>query len=258
VIDARVLAAYDDFRLDIDAHIPDATLTGLVGPNGSGKSTLLKSLAGVTDFEGEVRYNGQTFTSYSHRERVRLLSYVAQSAGTPPAISVRQLVEMGRSAGSGLFWKPSSADAQAVDFALHNAGLSDLADRPVTALSGGQVQRAMTARAFAQGAQHMLLDEPTNHLDLHHQHALLGMLKSITVDEGFSVGIALHDLALAAQYCDRLIVLHNGATVAEGNPLDVLTPSLLNEVFGIDAVLERRNGTPTLVVNGATAPAEVV
>lgn len=237
------------FSLDVRAEIPGPAVVGVAGPNGAGKSTLLHAMAGVQESGGSVTYNGAELRRMPRRERVRAVAYVEQHHGTPPDITVGQLAAMGASAGQGAFWR-ATAGAPAVDAALGATGLTCLRGRSLRTLSGGQLQRAMIARALAQDSEHVLLDEPTNHLDLRHQHELMLLLREVMRRRGSTVVTAVHDLGLAAAYCDLLLVLDGGRAAAFGPPRDVLTPDLLRGVFGVDGAFEEVAGAPTLVVHG--------
>lgn len=218
---------------DITFSIDSPSVTGIIGPNGSGKSTLLKALAGVHDFTGEALYDGHPLASLPRRKRVKRLSYVAQHSGPAVPLKVREVVELGRTAGRGPFATPTTEDEAIVVKALTHTDLTDLSERRLSELSGGQVQRAMVARAMAQRATHMLLDEPTNHLDPRHQYKLMEILRHLGDEHRTAIVLALHNLELAARYCDRLIVLQTGSVIADGTPDDILTPRLLEQVFGV-------------------------
>ncbi|MCT1564048.1 ABC transporter ATP-binding protein [Corynebacterium glucuronolyticum] len=228
------------------------TIVGLVGPNGSGKSTLLKSLAGVHHFDGSVLFDGKPLTSYRINERVHHLSYVAQHSGAAIPLTVREVVQLGCSAGRGPFSQTQAGDEERITRALHHSALEDLADARLSELSGGQVQRAMVARAMAQQASTMLLDEPTNHLDLHHQYRLMDLLSHISTQHNTVIILAIHDLALAARYCDHLLLINGGTVENDGPPLEVLTADVLARVFRVNGSLTRSSGgVPSLVIDGA-------
>lgn len=249
-VDVRVYRG--EFSLDVRTEIPGPAVVGIAGPNGAGKSTLLHAMAGVQDSVGAVTYDGAELRRMPRRERVRTVAYVEQHHGSPPDITVSQLVAMGAGAGRGVLWRPATA-SPAVGAALDATGLRGLRDRSLRTLSGGQLQRAMIARALAQDSEHLLLDEPTNHLDLRHQHELMLLLRDVMVQRGATVVAAVHDLGLAATYCDLLLVLDAGRAAAFGSPGDVLTPELLRGVFGVDGAFEDVAGAPTLVVHGPLA-----
>ncbi|MGA4842197.1 ABC transporter ATP-binding protein [Streptomyces sp. G45] len=218
----------DDVSLDV---APGETV-GLIGPNGSGKSSLLRCLAGLrAPTAGAVAYDGEPIRGWGARRIARRLAFVEQAADTDSELRVVDVVGLGRTP-FGDRWRGADArDRAVVAAALDRLGLTGLRERPWKALSGGERQRAHIARALAQQPYAILLDEPTNHLDVKHQLELLGLLAA--TDQ--TVLVALHDLALAARHCDRLLLLHGGRLVAAGPPKDVLTPELLAEVFEVDA-----------------------
>ena len=162
---------------------------------------------------------------------------------------MRESVDLGRTPHRAWLSGQSRSDAEAVLDALDEVGLSDLADRDVTDLSGGERQRVSVARALCGGASLLLLDEPTNHLDLRHQIAVVELLRA-RARTGTTIVVTLHDLRLAAETCDDIVVLHRGSVVAAGAPLDVLTPSVLAEVFGVEGRLVHDEDGPRLVVKG--------
>ncbi|MEU7028453.1 ABC transporter ATP-binding protein [Streptomyces sp. NPDC046275] len=211
-------------------------VTGLLGPNGSGKSTLLRVLAGVlAPHAGVVTLDGDPLAGLPRRAVARRLATVEQHADTQVDLTVADVVRLGR-VPHRRAWAPASAgDAAAVRSALARTGLADRADRAWRTLSGGERQRVQIARALAQEPRELLLDEPTNHLDIQHQLDLLALLSGL----GLTSVIALHDLNLAAMYCDHLVVLRAGRVVADGPPERVLTEELIAEVYGVRAAVSR-------------------
>jgi len=207
---------------------PGATV-GLLGPNGSGKSSLLKLLAGVDrPSSGTVHLDGEPLTRMSRRRLARRVAMVAQHAETELHITVREVVRLGRIPHTGMIGADTDGSA-AVDAALAATGLQDLADRYWHMLSGGERQRVQIARALAQDPDHLLLDEPTNHLDIAHQLEILALIRTVNV----TTVVALHDLNLAAMFCDHVVVLSGGAIVAVGTPIQVLTEDLIGTVYGV-------------------------
>ncbi|MCY9783469.1 ABC transporter ATP-binding protein [Nocardiopsis sp. EMB25] len=216
---------------------------GLLGPNGSGKSTLLRLLSGVlAPSTGAVTLDGLPLPRFGRRAVARRVATVQQNAHTQTELTIRDVVALGRIPHRRP-WSPLSAtDARAVAAALERTGLTDRADRFWHTLSGGERQRAQIARALAQEPSELLLDEPTNHLDIQYQLDLLELVTGLPV----TTVIALHDLNLAAMYCDRLLVLRDGRAVAEGKPAEVLTPSLIGEVYGVRAEVTSDRGRPVI------------
>lgn len=230
--------------------LDDVTLTprpgetiGLLGPNGSGKSTLLRLLAGVLGpSAGTVTLDGRPLHRVGRRVAARRVATVQQHAHTQTELTVREVVALGRIPHRRSWTPMTSDDLAAVARALERTGLTDRADQSWHTLSGGERQRTQIARALAQEPDQLLLDEPTNHLDIQYQLELLELVTSLPV----TAVIALHDLNLAAMYCDRLVVLKDGRAVAEGTPDQVLTPALIAEVYGVPAEVARGAGGPVV------------
>ncbi|GGZ27157.1 ABC transporter ATP-binding protein [Streptomyces poonensis] len=233
-----------DGRLVLDgvdlAPAPGSTV-GLLGPNGSGKSTLLRLLAGVlAPASGVVTLDGDPLAGLNRRDVARRIAVVEQQADTQVELTVLDVVRLGR-VPHRRAWTPASAhDERAVQEALERTGLTDRARQSWHTLSGGERQRVQIARALAQEPRELLLDEPTNHLDIQHQLELLNLVTDLPV----TTVIALHDLNLAALYCDELVVLRAGRVVARGEPREVLTEELIAEVYGVRATVTCPEGRP--------------
>ncbi|MEU0173553.1 ABC transporter ATP-binding protein [Streptomyces massasporeus] len=228
-----------DGRLILDgvALAPETGSTvGVLGPNGSGKSTLLRLLAGLfTPTSGMVTLDGTPLGDLPRRTVARRLAVVEQQSDTQVALTVEDVVRLGR-VPHRRAWTPASADDErAVRAALERTGLDGRARQLWHTLSGGERQRVQIARALAQEPRELLLDEPTNHLDIHHQLDLLTLITGLPV----TTVVALHDLNLAAMYCDRVVVLSAGRVVAAGTPGDVLTAELVADVYGVRAAVSR-------------------
>ncbi|GAA4799849.1 ABC transporter ATP-binding protein [Streptomyces ziwulingensis] len=216
---------------------------GLLGPNGSGKSTLLRLLAGVLHpSAGVVTLDGLVLDRVGRRVAARRIATVEQQVHTQTELTVRDVVALGRIPHRSPWAAGSAADGPAVAAALDRSGLAGRAGQSWHTLSGGERQRVQIARALAQEPRELLLDEPTNHLDIQHQLDLLELVVSLPV----TTVIALHDLNLAAMYCDRLLVLREGRAVAEGTPGEVLTPALIEEVYGVRAEVTDGPGHPVI------------
>lgn len=213
---------------------PGSTV-GLLGPNGSGKSTLLRLLAGVrSPTAGVVTLDGQPVNQMSRRRISQRLAVVDQHAETDVDVTVADVIALGRIPHRLPWSAPSPADDEAIAEAVAFTGLEPMLDRSWHTLSGGEQQRVQIARALAQQPRELLLDEPTNHLDVRHQLEILALVARIPVT---SV-IALHDLNLAAVYCDQLVVLQHGRAVAAGTPHQVLTSELISQVYGVQAQVD--------------------
>lgn len=224
---------------DISLSLDGPRLTGIIGPNGAGKSTLLKTIAGLTTSSGEITLDGIRIDKLSTAERARKVAYCAQSLFPAWSITVDEVVRLGRIPHRG---DPdaSAHDAKAVALAIDALDLSDLATRPVDSLSGGERSRALLARAVCTQARVLLADEPTAGLDPYFE---LGTMQFLRAEAQRDVHIlaVLHNLSLAARFCDSLIVLQQGQIFAAGPPAEILTQSLLADVYGIDALIEQRD-----------------
>lgn len=222
---------------------------GVLGPNGSGKTSLLRLLAGLRRPDrGSVTLDGRPLHALPRRVVARRLAVVEQAPEAHTDLDVAAAVTLGRTPHRGRFAPLSAADHTAVDRALDLTGLSDLRTRSWRTLSGGEQQRTQLARALAQEPEVIVLDEPTNHLDIRYQLDVLALLRRL----GLTVVTALHDLDLAARFCDRLVVLHGGRVAAAGPPETVLTTALIRDVYAVDAVVETspHTGTPTTTFLG--------
>lgn len=213
---------------------------GLIGPNGSGKSSLLRLLAGLKRPQsGRVEINGRDIAGIPRRILAQQLAFVQQNAATDTNVSVRDVVRLGRTPHRSALSGWSGADEAAVAKALERVDMAARRAQPWQTLSGGERQRVHIARALAQSPRVMFLDEPTNHLDIHHQIEILRMVRDLDLT---SI-VALHDMNLAAMFCDRIVVLRAGAIVACGTPSEVLTAPLLRDVFRVDAAVAAVAGT---------------
>ncbi|GAB3259621.1 ABC transporter ATP-binding protein [Kineosporia babensis] len=207
-------------------------IVGLVGPNGSGKSTLLRTIYRMLrPTKGHILAEGRDVWGMRSREAARVIAAVVQDSPSDLELTVTECVATGRVPHGRLLGAGTSDDQAAVERAMNAAGVTHFADRGISTLSGGERQRVQLARALAQEPSILVLDEPTNHLDIQHQLSLLALVRSLRI----TTLITLHDLNLAAAYCDRVVVLFEGSAVATGTPQDVLTPDLLQQVFGVKA-----------------------
>ncbi|WP_166345993.1 ABC transporter ATP-binding protein [Phytoactinopolyspora limicola] len=220
-------------------------ITGLLGPNGSGKTTLLRAIARLTRPDrGVVLLGGTDLSSLRRRDLARKLAVVEQHSGTDLDVTVLDVVLLGRTPYRSALQGDSEHDRVLALDALDQVDMLDLAGRKWTTLSGGEKQRVQLARALTQQPALLVLDEPTNHLDIAHALSLLALVRHA----GLTTIAALHDLNLAAMFCDHLVVLNRGRLVAAGAPAEVLTPDLLREVYEVDADVSRhpQTGRPLL------------
>ncbi|NGN95321.1 ABC transporter ATP-binding protein [Nocardioides sp. KC13] len=224
---------------DVSLQVEDGATVGLLGPNGSGKSSLIRILAGLRPpSSGDVLLDGSPLAGMSRRRLARRLAVVEQEPATSQDLRVRDVVALGRVPHRPA-WAPDSAqDRAVVEEAAAHAGIADRLDQRFSTLSGGERQRTQIARALAQEPEILLLDEPTNHLDVRHQLALLALVRRMPM----TCLVALHDLNLAAAYCDQVFVLSHGRVVAGGAPAEVLTESLIAEVYGVRARVHHDDG----------------
>ncbi|MEW6270567.1 MAG: heme ABC transporter ATP-binding protein [Thermodesulfobacteriota bacterium] len=234
---------------EVDARLAPGELLGIIGPNGSGKSTLVRVLAGVRAPDaGEVRLGGRPLADVPRRERARLIALVPQETHLSFPIQVRELVLLGRAPHTGPFGWERAEDLRAAHEAMLRAGVLEFAERSVDQLSGGERQRAVLARALAQQPRILLLDEPTAFLDLRHAVLLLDLVRDLCRSEGLAVAAVLHDLNLAAMYCDRLVLLSRGRVHAAGDAAAVLNYRDLCDVYGTELYVAPNDVTGQLVV----------
>jgi ABC-type cobalamin/Fe3+-siderophores transport system ATPase subunit len=240
---------------ELTLSVAAGEVVALIGPNGAGKSTALRVAAGILHpTSGNACLDGEDLATLAPRERARRIAVVPQEAPIPTGLFVREMVALGRTPYARTLLGPTAQDRQAVDWALEAAGVESLSKRLIDELSGGERQRVILARALAQQPRLLLLDEPTANLDLHHQVAMLELVRGLSRERGLAVLAAVHDLQLAALYCDRVALLHDGRIVSEGTPEAVLTPPLLEQAFSQRVVLSAHptHGVPlvALVPNG--------
>ncbi|GAA3359987.1 ABC transporter ATP-binding protein [Saccharopolyspora gregorii] len=223
---------------------------GVVGPNGAGKSTLLRALAGILrPAAGEVLVDGTALHRLTARQRARRVALVPQEEDLPPDFLVGEFVALGTTPYRAPWSGGGDAERAAVAAALRAVDLAGFEERPVDRLSGGERRRVLLARGFAQRTPLLLLDEPTNHLDAHHQLELLRLVR----DSDRTCVLSLHDLALAAATCDRVLVLHEGTARPLAAPDEALAPEVVREVFGVEAtpVTHPRTGRTHLLIGAA-------
>ncbi|MFJ6070724.1 ABC transporter ATP-binding protein [Streptomyces sp. NPDC093065] len=233
----------------LDVAIPPGVITTIIGPNGCGKSTLLRTLSRLLKpTGGTVVLDGEDIAALRTRDVAKRLGLLPQAPVAPEGLTVSDLVARGRHPHQSWLRQWSSDDADVVRRALAMTGVSDLADRPVDSLSGGQRQRVWISMTLAQGTDLLLLDEPTTYLDLAHAVDVLDLVDDLH-ESGCTVVMVLHDLNLATRYSDNLVVMREGAILAQGHPRDVITADLLLEAFGLRAkVIDDPVGDRPLIV----------
>jgi iron complex transport system ATP-binding protein len=220
----------------------------LIGPNGAGKTTALRAAAGHVRYTGSVQVGGREVARLSPRRLARELAVVPQTPTTPPLLTVTEYVMLGRTARIPYFGRESPADLVAVAGALRRLELEELSERPLASLSGGERQRAVLARALVQEAQVLLLDEPTSALDIGRQQAVLELVDCLRGELGLTVVAAMHDLTLAGQFADRLMLLSGGRVAAVGPPADVLTECRIADHYGARVDVRTADGQAPDVV----------
>jgi iron complex transport system ATP-binding protein len=217
---------------DITLNVRKGEWVSLLGPNGAGKTTLLRAAAGLVRANGSVSLLGRELASLSRRAVARLVALVPQVPVLPAGLTVAEYVLLGGPPHVGVFAREGASDRAVTAEALARLELDELAIRPLGSLSGGELQRAVIARALAQAAPILLLDEPTTALDIGHQQQALDLVERLRRGEELTVVSAMHDLTLAAQYGDRVVLVDRGCVVAEGDARDVLTAERVESLYG--------------------------
>ena len=230
----------------IDLSLATGEVVGLVGPNGSGKSTLLKCLGGLRAMQaGSMALDGRALADYSRAGLAHRVAYVPQHSGPAMSLRVIDMVTLGRLPHRGA---GTEAQHRAIVLdVIERLGLQTLAMRHVSELSGGERQRVLMARALAQQPRLLLLDEPTSDLDLRHQLSVMATVRAVADAQHVGAVIAIHDLALAARFCDRLVMLKAGAVHAQGPSAEVLTPANIAALFGVEARVGNDHGLPYVI-----------
>ncbi len=220
---------------EVSLRVEPGAFVGILGPNGSGKSTLLKTLyAGIRPVRGTIELDGTNLDALSRKAIARKMAVVGQENAIPFNFRAREIVAMGRTPHKCLFEPDTLQDRKAVQSAMELLGVADLADRDFSQLSGGEKQRVLIARAFAQEAEFLVLDEPTNHLDISYQLQALEALRASKK----TVLAALHDLNLAAMFCTEIYLLKDRRVLCHGRPEEILTPLKIREVFDVKCEIQ--------------------
>ena len=220
-------------------EVKPGEMVGLIGPNGCGKSTLLKSITRIINpISGQIFIDGKTVSTINSSDLARIIAVVPQNPFLPDLFNAYELVLMGRTPHLGFFRHESAGDFAQVEQAMADTKTTHLASRYINELSGGEKQRILLARALAQEPKIMLLDEPTANLDINNQVETLDLIYQLCCRKKLIVVIALHDLNLAAQYCDRLIILHQGKIYHHGIPDEVVNSEIIKTVYGADVLVE--------------------
>lgn len=229
-----------DVLRDISFDMREGEMIALLGPNGAGKTTLIKALNGTLPVaEGDILLDEKPIGTFSRREIAKRIAVVAQENETKFPVTVLEFVLSGRFASGSAFGWETEDDIAAAERALSECDLSDFGSRLMNELSGGERQRVVLARAIATGAKMLLLDEPTANLDLRHQAMMFQLVRKRCDSEGYSSVVITHDLNLAAEFSDLLLLLKHGNIFAAGTATDVLTESNIREVFGVNTLLDK-------------------
>lgn len=231
--DIHVSLGGADIIKGVSASFPSGCISAICGPNGAGKSTLVAAAANILPHRGAVTFTG--------RKPGKDLSFLPQALGLRAQLSVLETVLLGRLDNLG--WSVKHSEIDAAETAMISVGISDLASRRVCTLSGGQQQLVLLAQRLIRKPAILLLDEPTSALDLRRQLLVLDILKAYAEEENAVVVIVLHDLSMAARYCGKMFILHQGRCAGAGKPADILTESMIRSVYGVDAeILRTSNG----------------
>jgi len=241
---------------DLTFQVMPGEMVGLIGPNGSGKSTIIKALSRViSPSSGQIFLDGKDISQISRGDLARLLGVVPQMPLLPSTFTAFEIVLMGRNPHLGFLQYEGARDLAITWQAMERTSTHSLAERRVGELSGGEIQRLVIARVLAQEPKSILLDEPTANLDISHQVEILDLIKNLCLESSLTVVAALHDLNLASQYCDRLILINNGRVHAQGTPREVINSQNIKEVYGAEGCVYTHpvNGLPAVLLNAGNS-----
>jgi len=238
----NLTCGYDNFLLkDISFEVNSSELTGIIGPNGSGKTTLIRVITKlIKPIKGEIIYQEKDITKLNFKELAREIAVVSQDAYFPDTIKVKDFVLLGRIPYFKKFqFLETSRDLKIIEKAMRLTEIIEIKDRFLKEISGGERQLVLIARALAQEPKLLLLDEPTTHLDITHKIKILDLIKRLNKEYGLTVLVVLHDLNLASQYCDKLLLLDKGKVYKIGKPFEVLTYEIIEKVYKTVVIVEK-------------------
>ena len=241
---------------DLSFQVIPGEMVGLIGPNGSGKSTIIKALSNVIrPYSGRVFIDGRDIVRIPRTELARLMGVVPQMSLLPGAFTAFEIVLMGRNPHLGLLQYEGGKDMTITWDAMVKTRTQSLAERRISELSGGEIQRVVIARILAQEPKSILLDEPTSNLDISHQVEILDLIKRLCRESNLAVLVSLHDLNLASQYCDRLILINNTRVYAQGTPVEVINSENIREVYGPEGCVYTHpvNGLPIVLLKAGNS-----
>ncbi len=245
---ARVCIDNRELLKPLTLQFTPQRVTGLIGHNGSGKSTLIKLLSRQnTGFTGQVEWNGRPVASWGAREFARQVAYLPQSLPVAEGMTVRELVALGRYAWHGALGKMQHIDRQSIDQAIASVDLHWAADHLVENLSGGERQRAWIAMCVVQGSHCLLLDEPTSALDIAHQKEVLSVIHELSRERRLTVIMVLHDVNMAARFCDEFVALKQGEKIFHGNVNELMTEPQLEQIYGVPMGILTPPGSKDLI-----------
>lgn len=249
----NIVAGYNEQPVlhGVGFDIAPGEFVGLIGPNGCGKTTLLRVISGVLPISaGQVSVRGNDVREIGRRQLARIMACLLQNLSLDLAFTVCDVVMMGRSPHLPRLGAETEKDFEVVRQAMCLCDVSHLAERPITEISGGERQRVLIAMCLAQEPKTLLLDEPTNHLDIGHQLSILDLIARLNRQTGVTVVAVFHDLNLAAEYCQRLLVLDQGRVASLGTPAEVLTAEMISKVYGATVLVQRNplSGKPHVVL----------
>ena len=249
----NITAGYDanDVLKDVNMTAKEGDFVGLIGPNGSGKTTLLRVISGVLrPTSGQVLLQGKNTAKIPRAKLAKTMACLSQGLSLDLSFTVHQIISMGRSPHLSKFARETKKDFQIVAHAMELADVAHLADRLITEISGGERQRALIAMCLAQEPKILLLDEPTNHLDIAHQLSTLDLIRKLNLQTEMTVIAVFHDLNLAAEYCDKILVLSNGKVEDFGPPQNVLTTEMILKVYNAKVTTEKNpvSGKPHIIL----------